>query len=102
MYHAAARAAGRNPEEIPGPEPPLRRVVLPVSRAPQTAGRTGPHAGLAAGVVRRESDEDAARALAVCAAARCEASASAAATADRAEGRCLGRGGPVRGGPGVG
>ena len=83
---ARARAAGRDPAEIPSPEPVLRRVVLPVSRAPQTgwqsraACRTSPPEWFDA-----ESDEDAARALAVC--GRCEVRAECflAAAADRAE-----------------
>ena len=81
-----ARAAGRDPDEIPGLEPPLRRVVLPVSRAPQTgwqdraACRTSPPVWFDA-----ESDEDAARALAVCADCEVREECFRAAAADRAE-----------------
>ena len=88
MNHARARAraAGRDPEEIPDLEPPLRRVVLPVSRAPRTgwqnraACRTSPPEWFDA-----ESDEDAARALAVCAGCEVRAECFLAAAADRAE-----------------
>ena len=88
MNHARARAraAGRDPEEIPSPEPPLRRVVLPVSRAPRTgwqnraACRTSPPEWFDA-----ESDEDAARALAVCAGCAVRGECFLAAAADRAE-----------------
>jgi WhiB family transcriptional regulator, redox-sensing transcriptional regulator len=64
----------------------LRRVVLPVSRAPQTgwqnraACRTSPPEWFDA-----ESDEDAARALAVCAGCEVRGQCFLAATADRAE-----------------
>ena len=83
---ARARAAGRDPAEIPSPDPALRRVVLPVSRAPQTgwqhraACRTSPPVWFDA-----ESDEDAARALAVCAACAVRGDCFLAAAADRAE-----------------
>ncbi len=83
---ARARAAGRDPDEIPALEPPLRRVVLPVSRAPQTgwqhraACRTSPPEWFDA-----ESDDDAARALAVCAGCEVREECFLAATADRAE-----------------
>ena len=81
-----ARAAGRDPDEIPALEPPLRRVVLPESRAPQTgwqhraACRTSPPEWFDA-----ESDDDAVRALAVCAGCEVRHDCSAAAAADRAE-----------------
>ncbi len=81
-----ARAAGRDPEEIPGPEPALRRVVLPVSRAPRTgwqdraACRTSPP-----GWFDAESDQDAARALAVCAGCAVRRECFLAAAADRAQ-----------------
>ena len=83
---ARARAAGRDPAEIPSPEPVLRRVVLPVSRAPQTgwqsraACRTSPPEWFDA-----ESDEDAARALAVCVGCEVREECFLAAAADRAE-----------------
>jgi hypothetical protein len=83
---ARARAAGRDPEEIPSPEPPLRRVVLPVSRAPRTgwqnraACRTSPPEWFDA-----ESDEDAARALAVYAGCEVRGECFLAAAADHAE-----------------
>ena len=83
---ARARAAGRDPAEIPSPEPSLRRVLLPVSRAPQTgwqhraACRTSPPVWFDA-----ESDEDAARALAVCAGCEVRVECFLAAAADRAE-----------------
>ena len=83
---ARARAAGRDPEEIPGPEPPSRRVVLPVSRAPRTgwqnraACRTSPPDWFDA-----ETDQDAARALAVCAGCEVRGECFRAAAADRAK-----------------
>jgi hypothetical protein len=83
---ARARAAGRDPAEIPSPEPVLRRMVLPVSRAPQTgwqsraACRTSPPEWFDA-----ESDEDAARALAVCVGCEVREECFLAAAADRAE-----------------
>ena len=83
---ARAQAAGRDPAEIPSPEPVLRRVLLPVSRAPQTgwqhraAGRTSPPVWFDA-----ESDEDAARALAVCAGCEVRGECFQAAAADRAQ-----------------
>jgi WhiB family redox-sensing transcriptional regulator len=64
----------------------LRRVVLPVSRAPQTgwqsraACRTSPPEWFDA-----ESDEDAARALAVCVGCEVRGECFLAADADRAE-----------------
>ncbi len=82
---ARAQAAGRDPAEIPSPEPVLRRVMLPVSRAPQTgwqhraACRTSPPVWFDA-----ESDEDAARALAVCAVCQVRGECFQAAAADRA------------------
>ena len=81
-----AQAAGRDPAEIPSPEPVLRRVMLPVSRAPQTgwqhraACRTSPPVWFDA-----ESDQDAARALAVCAGCEVRDECFLAAAADRAE-----------------
>ena len=83
---ARARAAGRDPAEIPSPEPVLRRMVLPVSRAPQTgwqsraACRTSPPEWFDA-----ESDEDAARALAVCVGCEVREECFLAAAAERAE-----------------
>ena len=83
---ARAQAAGRDPAEIPSPEPTLRRVMLPVSRAPQTgwqhraACRTSPPVWFDV-----ESDEDAARALAVCAGCEVRFECFLAAAADRAE-----------------
>ena len=83
---ARARAAGRDPGEISGPLPAVRRVVLPVSRAPQTgwqdraACRTSPPAWFDA-----ETDQDAARALAVCAGCPVRRDCFLAAAADRAE-----------------
>jgi hypothetical protein len=83
---ARARAAGRDPDEIPGLEPPLRRVILPVSRAPRTgwqnraACRTSPPEWFDAG-----SDADASRALAVCAGCEVREECFFAAAADRAE-----------------
>ena len=64
----------------------MRRVVLPVSRAPRTgwqnraACRTSPSEWFDA-----ESDDDAARALAVCAGCEVRGDCFAAAAADRAE-----------------
>lgn len=85
---ARARAAGRDPDEIPNPpKPKLRRVMLPVSRAPRTgwqnraACRTSPPEWFDA-----ESDDDAARALAVCSGCEVRDDCSSAAAADRAEG----------------
>jgi hypothetical protein len=82
---ARARAAGRDPGEIPSPGPTLRRVVLPVSRAPQgwqhrAACRTSPPEWFDA-----ETDQDAARALAVCAGCPVRRECFLAAAADRAE-----------------
>jgi Transcription factor WhiB len=83
---ARARAAGRDPAEIPSPDPASRKVVLPVSRAPQTgwqhraACRTSPPVWFDA-----ESDEDAARALAVCEVCEVRGDCFLAAAADRAE-----------------
>ena len=49
-----ARAAGRDPDEIPGLEPPLRRVVLPgISRPADRLAEPGRLPDLAAGMVRR-------------------------------------------------
>jgi hypothetical protein len=69
VNHARARAAARGdePGEIPGVLPALRRVVLPVSRAPQgwkhrAACRNEPPQWFDA-----ETEQDAAKALAVCA-----------------------------------
>jgi len=81
---ARAAARGEDPGEIPGPVPALRRVVLPVSRAPQgwqdrAACRTSPPAWFDA-----ETDADAARALEVCAGCRVTAECFYAAAADRA------------------
>ena len=88
VNHAKARAAARggDPGDIPRPDPEPRRVVLPVSRAPRTgwqdraACRTSPPAWFDA-----ESDEDAARALAVCAGCAVRRECFLAAAADRAE-----------------
>jgi WhiB family transcriptional regulator, redox-sensing transcriptional regulator len=83
---ARARAAGRDPVEIPGPESAVHRVVLPVSRAPQTgwqhraACRTCPPQWFDA-----ETEQDAARALAVCAGCQVRGDCFLAAAADRAE-----------------
>jgi len=81
-----ARAAGRDPDEIQDLEPPLRRVVLPVSRAPQTgwqnraACRTSPPEWFDG-----ETDEGAVRALAVCAGCEVREECFLAAAADRAD-----------------
>jgi WhiB family redox-sensing transcriptional regulator len=81
---ARAVARGGDPGEIPGQVPALRRVVLPVSRAPQgwqdqAACRTSPPDWFDA-----ETDQNAARALAVCAGCPVRRDCFAAAAADRA------------------
>ena len=48
-----ARAAGRDPDEIPGLEPPLRRIVLPVLAPRDRLAEPGGLPDLAAGMVRR-------------------------------------------------
>ena len=83
---ARLRAKGLDPDEVPGPSLAFRRVVLPVSRAPKSgwqdraACRTSPPEWFDA-----ESDEDAARALAVCADCEVREECFLAAAADRAE-----------------
>ncbi len=81
---ARAAARGEDPGEIPDLIPALRRVVLPVSRAPQgwqdrAACRRSPPEWFDA-----ETDADAARALGVCAGCPVRRECFAAAAADRA------------------
>src|SRR5262245_24863923 len=79
INHARARARdrGEDPGKIGGPEPAVRRVALPVSRAPQTgwqdraACRTSPPQWVDA-----ETDANAAKACGCARAARCAATAS--------------------------
>ena len=81
---ARLRAKGLDPDEVPGPAP-VRRVVLPVSRAAgsgwqdRAACKTEPPEWFDA-----ETDQDAARALAVCAGCPVRRECFAAAAADRA------------------
>ena len=81
---AGAPAAGQDPGEITSPQPPLRRVVLPVSRAPRTGWKdraacpSSPPEWFDA-----ETDEAAARALAVCAGCQVRGECFLAAAADR-------------------
>ena len=82
---ARLRAKGLDPDQVPGPPPAYKRVVLPVSRAPgggwqdRAACRSEPPEWFDA-----ETDENAARALAVCAGCRVRRECFAAAAADRA------------------
>jgi Transcription factor WhiB len=82
---ARLRAKGLDPDQVPGPSPARRRVVLPVSRASgsgwqdRAACRTSPPEWFDA-----ETDQDAARALAVCAGCPVRRECLAAAAADRA------------------
>ena len=82
---ARLRAKGLDPGQVPGPSPAGRRVVLPVSRAPgsgwqdRAACKSKPPEWFDA-----ETDENAARALAVCAGCRVRRECFAAAAADRA------------------
>jgi WhiB family redox-sensing transcriptional regulator len=88
INHARARARdrGEDPGKIGGPEPAVRRVALPVSRAPQTgwqdraACRTSPPQWFDA-----ETDANAAKALRVCAGCPVRRDCFGAAAADRAE-----------------
>jgi hypothetical protein len=82
---ARLRAKGLDPDEVPGPSPAFRRVVLPVSRAPKSgwqdraACRISPPEWFDA-----ETEENAARALAVCAGCPVRRECFAAAAADHA------------------
>ena len=82
---ARLRARGLDPDQVPGPSPACRRVVLPVSRAPgsgwqdRAACRSEPPEWFDA-----ETDQNAARALAVCAGCPVRRECFAAAAADRA------------------
>ena len=82
---ARLRARGLDPDQVPGPSPARRRVVLPVSRAPgsgwqdRAACRSEPPEWFDA-----ETDQNAARALAVCAGCPVRRECFAAAAADRA------------------
>ena len=82
---ARLRAKGLDPDQVPGPSPARRRVVLPVSRAPgsgwqdRAACTSEPPEWFDA-----ETDQNAARALAVCAGCRVRRECFAAAAADRA------------------
>jgi len=82
---ARLRAKGLDPGQVPGPSPARRRVVLPVSRASgsgwqdRAACRSEPPEWFDA-----ETDENAARALAVCAGCPVRRECFAAAAADRA------------------
>ena len=82
---ARLRAKGLDPDQVPGPSPARRRVALPVSRAPgsgwqdRAACRSEPPEWFDA-----ETDENAARALAVCAGCPVRRECFAAAAADRA------------------
>jgi Transcription factor WhiB len=69
VNHARARAAaaGRDPGEISDSLPTLRRVVLPVSRAPQEWKARAACVGCPPQWFDADTDEDAARALVVCA-----------------------------------
>ena len=82
---ARLRAKGLDPDQVPGPAP-VRRVLLPVSRAPRSgwqdraACRSEPPEWFDA-----ETGENAARALAVCVRCPVRRECLAAAAADRAE-----------------
>jgi WhiB family redox-sensing transcriptional regulator len=82
---ARLRAKGLDPDQVPSPSPARRRVVLPVSRAPgggwrdRAACKDEPPEWFDA-----ETDENAARALAVCAGCPVRRECFAAAAADRA------------------
>lgn len=69
VNHAKARAAARGDElgEIPDVLPALRRVVLPVSRAPQGWKGRAACTGKPPQWFDAETEQDAAKALAVCA-----------------------------------
>ena len=82
---ARLRAKGLDPDQVPNPSPAYKRVVLPVSRAPgsgwqdRAACRSEPPEWFDA-----ETEENAARALAVCAGCPVRRECFAAAAADRA------------------
>ena len=82
---ARLRAKGLDPDQVPGPSPARRRVVLPVSRASgsgwqdRAACTSEPPEWFDA-----ETGENAARALAVCAGCPVRRECFAAAAADRA------------------
>ena len=82
---ARLRAKGLDPGQVQSPSPARRRVVLPVSRAPgsgwqdRAACKSEPPEWFDA-----ETDENAARALAVCAGCPVRRECFAAAAADRA------------------
>ena len=81
---ARLRAKGLDLDDVPRPSPACRRVILPVSRAPgsrwqdRAACRSEPPEWFDA-----ETDQNAARALAVCAGCRVRRECFAAAAADR-------------------
>jgi len=81
---ARLRAKGLDPDDVPRPSPACRRVILPVSRAPgngwqdRAACRSEPPEWFDA-----ETDQNAARALAVCAGCPVRRECFAAAAADR-------------------
>ena len=82
---ARLRAKGLDPDQVPGPSPSRRRVVLPVSRALESGWQD--HAACKSEPPEwfdAETDENAARALAVCAGCPVRRECFAAAAADRA------------------
>jgi Transcription factor WhiB len=82
---ARLRAKGLDPDQVPSPSPARRRVVLPVSRAAgsgwqdRAACKSEPPE-----LFDAETDQDAARALAVCAGCPVRRECFAAAAADGA------------------
>jgi len=82
---ARLRARGLDPDQVPNPSPAYKRVVLPVSRATgsgwqdRAACKSEPPEWFDA-----ETEENAARALAVCAGCPVRRECFAAAAADRA------------------
>ena len=82
---ARLRAKGLDPDQVPSPSPARRRVVLPVSRAPGGGWRDRAACkGEPPEWFDAETDENAARALAVCAGCPVRRECFAAAAADRA------------------
>ena len=82
---ARLRAKGLDPNQVPGPSPARRRVVLPVSRAPGSGWQDRAACGDSPPEwFDAETDQNAARALAVCAGCPVRRECLAAAAADRA------------------
>lgn len=83
---ARARERGEDPGEIPSAVPALRRVILPVSRAPRTGWqRRAACKGEPPRWFDAETDADAAKALAVCAGCPVRRECLAAAAADHVD-----------------